>query len=175
MLGVSNKQYLISIVYCPFFFIGFVMRQLICASVSTLEFTLTSFLTTSLAFELLMHQSFVTMAPTGLGNSGDLHFSLCKTRVYARHCGDIFMVKVLPNVLLKSWYVNVKLLWPLWAWSQKPRSSTAMRGRYWAKSMALKPRYPRPPTGAVVTKWLVHYSQTIRAACLCYVTSIHIL
>ena len=27
-------------------------------------------------------------------NSGDIDFSLCKVRVYAKHCRDIFMVKL---------------------------------------------------------------------------------
>ena len=78
----------------------------------------------------LMHQSFVTMTPTGMGNSGDTDFSLCKARVHAQHCGDIFMVKAVPKALLKSWYmkVSVKLPRPVWAWNQKPRSSKALRG-----------------------------------------------
>ena len=44
-----------------------------------------------------MHQSFVTtaIAPTGLGNSGDIDFPLCKARVYVQQCGDISMVKAL--------------------------------------------------------------------------------
>ena len=44
----------------------------------------------------------------GLGVVG-FDFSLCKARVYAQHCGDIFMVKVLPEALLRSWQVNVNL------------------------------------------------------------------
>ena len=76
-----------------------------------------------------MHQSFVTTtAPTVPGNSGDFDFSPCKALVYAQHCRDIFMVKVLPKDLLKSRQVNVKLLRPVWAWNQKTHSSTALRG-----------------------------------------------
>ena len=33
------------------------------------------------------------MAATGPGNSGGIDFSLCKTRVYAVHCGDMIMSK----------------------------------------------------------------------------------
>ena len=42
-----------------------------------------------------MHQSFLTTAtaPTGLGNSEDIDFPLCKARVYVQQCGDISMVK----------------------------------------------------------------------------------
>ena len=76
---------------------------------------------------LLMHQLFVTMnQPTGTRNSGDIDFSLCKVRV---HCGNIFMVKVLPKALLSSPQVNVKLPLPVWAWNQELRSSTALRER----------------------------------------------
>ena len=59
-----------------------------------------------------MHQSFVTH---NLENSGDIDFSLCQAWVYARHCRDILMVKALPKALFKSWQVNVKLPWPVWA------------------------------------------------------------
>ena len=34
--------------------------------------------------------------------SRDFDVSLCKARVYALHCGDNLMVKVLPKALLKS-------------------------------------------------------------------------
>ena len=51
---------------------------------------------------LVMHRSFVTTAPKGLGNSEDFDFSLCKTRVYAQHWGEIFMVKTLSKALLKN-------------------------------------------------------------------------
>ena len=37
----------------------------------------------------------------GPGNNWDFDFSLCKARVYVWHCGDIFMVKILPKALLK--------------------------------------------------------------------------
>ena len=50
-----------------------------------------------------MHQSFVTTASAEPGNSEDIGFALCKARVYAQHCWDIFMVKALPKTLLKSW------------------------------------------------------------------------
>ena len=58
-----------------------------------------------------MHQSFVTTdtATTGLGNSRDIDFPLCKDRVYVQQCGDISMVKA----LLKSWQVILKLAWPV--------------------------------------------------------------
>ena len=75
----------------------------------------------------VIHQSLVIMVPMGPGNGGDFYFSLCKARVYAGDCRDIFIVKVLPKALLKSRQVNVKLLRPVWAWNQKPCSSTALR------------------------------------------------
>ena len=68
----------------------------------------------------------------------------------------IFMANVLPKAL----QINVKLLEPVWAWNEKPRRSAALRGQYWAKSMALKHRYVPAipgPVGAVVTKdWCIH-------------------
>ena len=43
----------------------------------------------------IWNQSFVTTPTgpenTGPGNSGDIDFSLCKARVYARYCGDSLM------------------------------------------------------------------------------------
>ena len=64
------------------------------------------------------------------------------------------------NVLPKALQVNVKLLELVWAWNQKSRHSTALRGQYWAKSMALKLRYVPAipgPVGAVVTKdWCIN-------------------
>ena len=63
--------------------------------------------------------------PMGPGNSGDIDFSLCKARVYAQHCGDIFMVKA----LFKSRWVTVKLPLPVWAWKHKHCDSTALRGQ----------------------------------------------
>ena len=71
-----------------------------------------------------MHQSFVTMTPMGPGNSMDTDFSLCKARVYARHCGDNLMVKA----LLKSQQLNVKLVQPVWTWNQKPCYTMALQG-----------------------------------------------
>ena len=100
----------------------------------------------------IMHQTFVTMAPMALGNSGDFDFSLCKARVYAQHCGDIFIVKVLLKALLKSGQVNVKLHAGL-GMESKPRCSMALWGRYWAQ---LCPRYPLPHRDRGY-KWLVHY------------------
>ena len=41
-------------------------------------------------------------------HQGIFDFSLCKAQVYAWHCGDLFMVKVLPKALFKSCQVNVK-------------------------------------------------------------------
>ena len=57
--------------------------------------------------------------------------------------------------------VNVKLLEPVWARNKKPRRSTALRGQYWTKSMALKLRYVPAipgPVGAVVKKkdWCIN-------------------
>ena len=104
-----------------------------------------------------------THRATGPGNSGDVYFSLCKVRVYARHYGDIYMVKALWTALLKSRHVNVKLFRAVWAWFQKPRSSTALRGRYWAQP-PLSPT-PRPHRGRGY-KWLVslgysHFKNTL--------------
>ena len=60
---------------------------------------------------------------------GDFYFSLCKARVYAWHCGEIFMVRSLPKALFISWQVNVKLQWLVWACNQKPCSFMALWGR----------------------------------------------
>ena len=38
-----------------------------------------------------MHQSFVTTAPMGPGNSGDFDFSLYRTQVYATTAGTFFV------------------------------------------------------------------------------------
>ena len=108
-----------------------------------------------------MYQSFVTTAPTGLENRGDFDFSLCKARVYAWHCGDIFMVKVLPKALLRSWKVNVKLPRRVWAGNQKPCSSTALLVQCWAQSMALKrkagyvPAIPGPIGARLTNDWCI--------------------
>ena len=103
----------------------------------------------------IMHQSFVTTAPTGLGNNGDIDFPLCKARVYVQQCGDISMVKA----LLKSRQVILKLARPVWAWNQKPRCSTSLRERCWGQNMALKPCYApviQGPLGAGATNdWCV--------------------
>ena len=85
-----------------------------------------------------MHQLFVTPALTGPGNSGDIDFSLCKARVYTQRCMEIFMVKALPKALFKSWQVNMKILWVVWAWNQKPCGSTALWEQCWDQNMALK-------------------------------------
>ena len=45
-----------------------------------------------------------------------------------------FMVKALLEALLKSWQVNVKWPWPVWAWNQKLHGSTTPKH-------ALKPLY----------------------------------
>ena len=44
---------------------------------------------------LLLHQSFVSPAPIGPGNSGAFNFSIFKALVKARHCGVRFVVKSL--------------------------------------------------------------------------------
>ena len=42
-----------------------------------------------------MHQSFVSPAPLGPGNSGAFfNFSIFKARLKARHCGARFIVKI---------------------------------------------------------------------------------
>ena len=48
----------------------------------------------------IMHQSFVTTAPMGPGNSRDFDFSLCKAWIYAMQCGDIFIES--PAKILKG-------------------------------------------------------------------------
>ena len=58
----------------------------------------------------VMHQS-----STGLGNSGDIDFPLCKARVYVQQCGDISMVKA----LLKSRQVILKLARPIFGHETK--------------------------------------------------------
>ena len=109
-----------------------------------------------------MHQSFVTMALKGPVNIGlYFDFTLCKAQVYAQYCGDTFMVKVLPKALPKSQQVHVKLLWPVTVWNQKPHSSTALQGQWWAQNMALKPRCPYHPRSHMgwAYKWLVYFSE----------------
>ena len=44
-----------------------------------------------------MHQSIVTTAPPGPGNSGDFNFWSSKPPVKSPPCGDIWLVKSLPN------------------------------------------------------------------------------
>ena len=92
----------------------------------------------------VMHQSFVTTASVGPENSGDFDFWTFlfekpgyPVHVYAQHCKDIFMLKVLPKPLLKSWQVKVKLFQLLWAWNQKPCSSVALWGRCWTQNTTL--------------------------------------
>ena len=118
----------------------------------------------------LLHQSFVTTAPIGSGNSRDIDFPLCKARIYAQHCGDIFMVKA----LFKSRWVTVKLHRLVWAWKQKPCGSMALPGqcwrdstvvmtknkKCWVQNVALKPHYPRPHRGC----GLVHNDWCINAS-----------
>ena len=83
----------------------------------------------------------ITTAPVGPGDDRDIDFSLCKVCVYAKHCRDIFIVKVLLKALFKSRPVNVKLPRPVWAQNQKPCGSKAQRGRCWGQNLALKPCY----------------------------------
>ena len=45
----------------------------------------------------MMHQSFVTTAPTGPVNSGNFIFSRCIATVNVLYCGAIFAVKTLPK------------------------------------------------------------------------------
>ena len=82
-------------------------------------------------YEYLMHQSIVTTAPTGLGNSGDFNFSWCKAPVNALHCGAIFLVKTQLKAPLKSRQVNVKIVCYVKTWSQKPDSYLELRGYCW--------------------------------------------
>ena len=67
-----------------------------------------------------MQQSFVTtaIAPTELGNSGDIDFPLCQARVYVQQCGDISMVKA----LLKSWQAGSSEISPA-SLGMKPKAA----------------------------------------------------
>ena len=47
--------------------------------------------------QLIMHQSFVTAAPMGMGNCGVFNFARCRTPVNALHCRAISVVKALPK------------------------------------------------------------------------------
>ena len=47
------------------------------------------------AYWIIMHQSFVVLAPTGPGNSRAFNFSVFKALLNALHCGDKFMIKSL--------------------------------------------------------------------------------
>ena len=48
-------------------------------------------------FGELMHQSFVSLAPLGPGNSGAYNLSIFKAPLKARHCGARDLVKFLLN------------------------------------------------------------------------------
>ena len=106
-----------------------------------------------------MHQSFVTTACKGPGKRGNFYFSLCKARLYAQHCREIFMAKVLPKALLKCRQVNVELLQPIWAWNQTPRSSMALRDntglKVWHLS-SLCHHYPDPARAVVTNDWCIN-------------------
>ena len=98
-------------------------------------------------------------ALTGLGDSGDFDFSLCKARVYAQHCGDIFMVKV----LLKSRQVNVKLLRPGWAWNQKFHNTagTTLSSKHGTSlSHAMSPAIGGPVGGMVINYFICWFFKT---------------
>ena len=66
--------------------------------------------------------AFVTTAPVGLGMAGILTFPLAKPRY------------ICPALRGQSYgqspaqIAAVKLLWPVWAWNQKPHCSTALQG-----------------------------------------------
>ena len=47
---------------------------------------------------VLMHQSFVSTAPLGPGNSSAFNFSVFKARLKAWHCGILYVVKSLLKV-----------------------------------------------------------------------------
>ena len=71
-------------------------------------------------------------------NSGDIDFSLCKTRVYAQHCGDIFMVKVSPTKSPAQIPAGKYEITPASTWNQNPSGSKALQGQSWDQNMALK-------------------------------------
>ena len=97
----------------------------------------------------------------GEGNSGDIDFSLYKAPVYARHCGESLMVKVLPKALLKS----RQLKWNYFSqFGHGIQSSPAIpqhcEDNAEVKTWHLSPANPGPMGGRGY-KWLVHYPQNL--------------
>ena len=105
--------------------------------------------TAAVGLEPRTSRSGVRHSTTEPPRSPDIDFSLCKARVYAQHCGIIFIIKA----LLKSWQANVKLPRPSGHENQQPhaRGSTSLWGRCWGKKMTLKPSYVSCPSGSGVT------------------------
>ena len=78
----------------------------------------------------VMHLSFVTTAPIGPGNSGDIDLSLCKARVYAQHCRNIFYDQSPAQILAGKCEITSAVC-QTGHENQKPhaRGSTALLGR----------------------------------------------
>ena len=70
------------------------------------------------------------------------------------------MGRALPEALLKSRQVNMKLFRLVLAWNQKPLMPPAPWGRCWNKTWHLSPTYHKPHRAY---KWLVHNNQRFLA------------
>ena len=110
-----------------------------------------------------MHQSFVTTAPTGPGNSEDFNFARCKVPVNALHCGAIFVVKPQQKAPLKFQQVNVIIISGVESCNQKRAepviSGVILRLKLGHLSPAASPLSPY--------KWLVRQK---KMAYLIYIT-----
>ena len=113
-----------------------------------------------------MHQSFVTMAPVGPGNSRDFKQNPDKFTALQGH----FVVKTMPKTLLLSWQVNVKLQPQASAWNQKPHRVRALWGQCRDQNMALNSRYVTAipgPMGAEVRNDTQHKKQNNNTKFVC--------
>ena len=96
---------------------------------------------------VLMHQSFVTMAPMGPENSADIDISLQSPGiclVLREHFYDQSSAKRPAQILVCKCEITLVV----WEW-QKPHvgGSTALRGWCWGLNMALNPSYVPCPNG----------------------------
>ena len=109
-----------------------------------------------------MHQSFATTSPSGLGNSGDIDFSLSKARVYAQHCRDTLMVKALRKSPLKAQQVNVNFHGHFGTGIKTPAIPRHCGDNAEVKtlqlSLAMPPLFPAPRGAVVANDWCIRGS-----------------
>ena len=95
-----------------------------------------------------MHQSFATTSSSRPGNSGNIYFSLSKTRIYARFCGDTYNQSSAksPAQIPAG---KCKLSRSVWAWNKTPavpRHCGDSAGQNCSLAR-LCPHYPLPQGG----------------------------